>query len=168
MDKIICQTPFLALMESEAGVGYVRAADGALIVPVTNTGEVLFIREYSPAYHRPFLTLPGGIIEPGEGEAEAANREMQEEIGLRADNIHYLGEVYRNFKYIHAKSYAFLARDLSESKLVGDEEDGNIQVVPLPLTALDRLIQSGELQDAGILMAVYLAKRFLDGDWAID
>ncbi|MBZ0320739.1 MAG: NUDIX domain-containing protein [Anaerolineae bacterium] len=165
MDKIICQTPFLALMESEAGVGYVKAADGALIVPMTDAGEVLFIREYSPAYKRPFLTLPGGIIEPGEGEAEAANREMQEEIGLRADNILYLGEVYRNFKYIHAKSYAFLARDLSESKLVGDEEDV-IEVVPLPLTALDRLIQSGELQDAGILMAVYLAKRFLDADWA--
>lgn len=165
MDKIICQTPFLALMESEAGVGYVKAADGALIVPMTDMGEVLFIREYSPAYQRPFLTLPGGIIEPGEGEAEAANREMQEEIGLRADNIHYLGEVYRNFKYIHAKSYAFLARDLSESKLVGDEEDV-IEVVPLPLTALDRLIQSGELQDAGILMAVYLAQRFLDGDSA--
>lgn len=165
MDKIICQTPFLALMESEAGVGYVKAADGALIVPVTDAGEVLFIREYSPAYQRPFLTLPGGIIEPGEGEAEAANREMQEEIGLRADTIHYLGEVYRNFKYIHAKSYAFLARDLSESKLVGDEDDV-IEVVPLPLTALDRLIQSGELQDAGILMAVYLAQRFLDGGWA--
>ena len=108
----------------------------------------------------PVLSVPAGIIEPGEDGAEAANRELQEEIGYRADRIDYVGELRMNAKYIAAKHYVYLARELSESKLQGDEQ-WEITTVRVPLEQVDDLIESGRLVDAMVIAAVYMAKRAL-------
>ena len=61
--------------------------EAARVVLVDETGRVLLIEMHDPA--RPDLGwywfTPGGGREPGEGEAECAVREVQEETGLRLD-----------------------------------------------------------------------------------
>lgn len=160
MPRIICETPYISLVEGNMGVVYVKMDDGVLIVPITADGDIFFIQEYSPAFDRPILSVPAGIIERGEDGKEAANRELQEEIGYRAANIEYVGELRMNAKYVDAKHYVYLARDLSESKLQGDEP-WEITTVRVPLEQVDDLIASGRLVDAMVIAAVYLAKRAL-------
>lgn len=159
MPKVVCETRYMSLME-RSGVTYVRMDDGVLVVPLTADGDVFFIQEYSAAFDMPVLSVPAGIIEPGEDRADAANREMQEEIGYRADQMDYVGEVRMNAKYVEAKHYVYLARELSESKLQGDEQ-WEITTVRVPLEQVDDLISSGRLVDAMVIAAVYMAKRAL-------
>ena len=54
-----------------------------------------------------------------------------------------------------------MARDLQENKLAGDEEE-ELEVVPYPFKDVEKLIDSGEIHDARIIAALYLAKRFLE------
>ncbi len=160
MPKTICETPYISLVQGDSGVVYVKMDDGVFIVPVTDEGDIYFIQEYSPAFDMPVLSVPAGIIEPGEDGKEAANRELQEEIGYRADRIEYVGELRMNAKYIAAKHYVYLARELSESKLQGDEPY-EITTVRVPLEQVDDLIESGRLVDAMVIAAVYMARRAL-------
>lgn len=49
--------------------------------------------EPSPVFGERVLLLPGGMEEPEETHEETANRELQEEVGLRAERLDYPGEL---------------------------------------------------------------------------
>ncbi len=152
--------PYFTLMADSDGVGFVHCGDGVLVVPLTDDGHVLLAVERSPAFGREMLGLVGGEVEAGEPLEETANRELQEELGWRAERIDFLGELHP-FKYLISRQFAFLARGLVPSKLEGDE----IHPVGTRKVALERfadLCTAGELHDATAIAALYLAQRFLE------
>ena len=55
----------------------------AASLAVFRDGRVLLARRAAPPFSGRF-TLPGGLVEPGESLAEAALREMREEVGVEA------------------------------------------------------------------------------------
>src|ERR1051326_8226108 len=57
----------------------------SLVVPVTSSGELLMVRGYRHGPRKICLGVPGGLIEPGESPLAAAQRELLEETGYRAD-----------------------------------------------------------------------------------
>lgn len=65
---------------------YPRYAIAAVAAVLIQSGKMLLIkRKYPPAVGK--WSLPGGVIEPGEGLAEAARRELKEETGLEAEPL---------------------------------------------------------------------------------
>ena len=139
---------------------WIRTHNEALIVPVTDQGEVLLTIEPSPAFQVPMLLLPGGIVEPTEKPEQAALRELQEEIGFTAARLDALGELRPWSKYLALQSLVYLARGLTPSHLEGDE-DYPILVEAVPLADFERLMQAGRLLDARVIAALYLARAFL-------
>jgi ADP-ribose diphosphatase len=151
--------PYFTLMADPDGVGFVHCGDGVLVVPLTADGEVLLAVERSAAFAEEALGLVAGAVEPGEPLEETANRELQEELGWRAERIDFLGEL-RPFKYLTTRQFAFLARDLSPSRLEGDEQYP-VHVRAVPLDAFPDLVAAGELHDALAIAALSLAHDFL-------
>lgn len=157
--RIISSDPYFTLMADADGVGFVRCSDGVLVVPLTEDGQVLMAVERSPAFDREVLVLVGGEVEEGEPLEETANRELQEELGWRAERIEFLGELHP-FKYLTSRQFVFLARDLVPSKLEGDEMYP-VGTRKVPLDSFLDLCADGELHDATAIAALCLAQRFL-------
>jgi ADP-ribose diphosphatase len=154
------QGRWFSIAVTAAGEEVVQAADEALIVPLTAEGEVLLSLEPSAAFDEPTLILPGGTVEASESPAEAANRELQEEIGYKAERMDFLGELRPFSKYLTVRSFVFLARDLIPSKLAGDE-DYEVGIERVPLSDFESLIANGRLHDARVIAALYLARSFV-------
>jgi len=133
---------------------------GVLTVALTDTDEVVFISEYSVAYDRQVLFLPGGAVDGGEAPEISANRELQEEAGYKAARIDYLGDILPFSKYLRGRLTLYLARDLSPSRLQGDEA-WDISIRPVPFADFEGLIAEGELQDSNVIAALYMARSFL-------
>ena len=152
--------PYFSLMAGQDGVGFVHCGDGVLVVPLTDDGQFLLAVERAAAFDQEALGLVGGEAEEGEPLEETANRELQEELGWRAGRIDFLGELHP-FKYLTSRQFAFLARDLTPSKLEGDEMYP-VGGRPVPLEHFVDLVESGELQDATAVAALFLAQRFLE------
>jgi len=151
---------YFTLMVDGDGTGFVHCGNAVGVVPLTDAGDVLLAVEYSPAFGREILTLVSGSIEAGEPLEEAANRELQEELGYRAGRLDFLGEL-RPFKYLTTRLFVFLARDLTPNKRTGDETHPIMQR-RVPLVGFADLCISGELHDALAMAALTLTRRFLD------
>lgn len=58
------------------------------------------------------------------------------------------------------RSFVYLGRDLTASRLVGDE-DYIIEIERVPLAMFEDLITAGRLLEARVIAALYMAKSFL-------
>jgi 8-oxo-dGTP pyrophosphatase MutT (NUDIX family) len=121
MGETTDQGDYFSIHLDADGIEFVRTGE-VLIIPLTAEGQVILTLEPSAAFGQPTLILPGGETEPGEPHAETANRELQEEIGYQAGRLDFLGELRPYSKYLTVRSFVYLARELTPSRLKGDEE----------------------------------------------
>ena len=154
------QGQYYALCTNQDGEEFVAGSNEAIVVALTAEGDVLMTLEPSVAFDEPVLILPGGEVEPDEDLSETASRELQEEIGYAPGRLDFLGEVRGFSKYIAARSFVYLGRDLTPSHLEGDE-DYIIEIERVPLSTFEDLIAAGRLLDARVIAALCMAKSFL-------
>jgi ADP-ribose diphosphatase len=157
--RVVSSNPYFTLMADADGVGFVHCSDGVLVVPLTDDGQVLMAVERAPAFDRDVLVLVSGEVEEGEPLEETANRELQEELGWRAERIEFLGEIHP-FKYLATRQFVFLARDLVRSRLEGDEMYP-VGTRRAPLDSFIELCTGGELHDAMAIAALCLTRHSL-------
>ncbi len=135
--------------------------DTSLIVPITNDNQLVLIREYFPAIDEYQLGLPKGRIDPGMDSLTTANKELQEEIGYKANKLDELGVLTMSPGYITQKTHIFLATNLVESHLQGDEEEP-LEIVIYPFLKFENLIAQKKITEARMIAVLYLARRFLE------
>lgn len=138
----------------------IERKNSALIVPINSSNELILVREYFYAIDEYQLGLPKGRIDDGHDELTTANKELQEEIGFKAGKLDRLGIVTLSPGYSTQKTYLLLARDLTESKMKGDEEE-ELEIVTYPFDKFEDLVDQGKITDARMIAALYLARKFL-------
>lgn len=121
-------------------------------VPLLPDGSVLLVRQYRHAIGAALLEIPAGTLEPGEDAGAALQRELSEEIGMRAGEVRHLVSFLPSPGFLTEAVHVFLARDLSPHPLPAEEED--IEVVRLPLTEAQAMVLRGEIRDAKSIIAL--------------
>ncbi len=146
---------------------YIVVNPGVMIVPMNYAGEVLFTFEPTipGGLAARVLTLPGGVIDPGETPAQAANRELQEEIGFRAEVLFPLGVITPLVRHSQWDVSLFLARNLVPARKIGDEVY-QVETQRAPFEDLETLIAAGRLRDATVIAALFLARQFIAGKFS--
>ncbi|PSV51633.1 ADP compounds hydrolase NudE [Photobacterium sp. GB-1] len=134
--------------------------NAVLIVPVTEQGDLLLIREYSAGTERYELGFPKGLIDEGETPTEAANRELKEEIGFGAHQLQPLKEVILAPSYFSSRMTLFLAQDLYPEKLEGDEPEP-LDIIRWPLAQAEELLTHVDFAEARSITALFLALKQL-------
>lgn len=130
-----------------------------MVLPIQNN-ELIMVREYAVGSERHELGFVKGLIDAGESPEQAANRELQEEIGMAANRIDFLRKIYANPSHMFGLMDVFVAQDLYPAQLNGDEPEP-LEMVRVPLNQIDDLIGNPELGDARILTALVLLQRYL-------
>tara|TARA_Y100001968_G_scaffold40935_1_gene31044 strand:+ start:606 stop:1166 length:561 start_codon:yes stop_codon:yes gene_type:complete len=149
-------------MEGEFGV--IRHPGAALAVPITNSGEVIILRQYRFACSRRILEFPAGTLEVGESPLESIKREVQEESGYSAERWENLGEMLPCPGYSDEKIHLFLARDLTQlEKQPEGDADEDIEVIKMTIEQLNEIISSGkEILDGKSITAWFRACQILN------
>ena len=142
MTRNLYQGKYFSLEIDTEGVEFIRCGDEVLIVPLSRERFVTLVYEPSAAFNEYVLILPGGSVRQDEDKVEAANRELQEELGFRANSICSLGVLTAFTKYLTVRSFVYLARDLVPSRLQGDE-GYIISQRQVPLESFESLVESG-------------------------
>ncbi len=129
------------------------------VVPVTDQGEVILVRQWRYPTGEALLEIPAGGVEPGEDPEAAAMRELQEEIGYRPGKLVKMGEFFTAPGFCSELLHLYLATELTPSRLPGDADE-DIEVVRIPLT--DLMADPEALRDAKTLVGLLMVQRMAD------
>jgi 8-oxo-dGTP pyrophosphatase MutT (NUDIX family) len=128
------------------------------IVPVSDAGEVYLVRQWRYPWGRNSWEIPAGHGEVDENPLEGAQRELAEEVGVRAATWEPLGTGYASAS-VNARYHLFLARELSPIARPPGRGGSELDMIarPIPLVeavaaAMDGRIQHG-ISVVGLLRA---------------
>ena len=141
----------------EQDLAIVRHPGAVGVLPVWDDGSVTLVRQYRHAIRRELIEIPAGRLETSESPVAAAARELEEETGLRAADLRFLGSFFPAPGFCSEELHLFVATGLTElgSERRAADEDEEISLVRLPL----RVAQQRCFQDAKSYMAL---TRLLD------
>jgi ADP-ribose pyrophosphatase len=158
--KIIHKGPIITLYAGEVeldngNLAYrevITHTGGVVVVPVLGD-EVILIRQFRIALEKEILELPAGRLEPNESPLHCGIRELEEEIGYRADKMVLATEYYSSVGFANEKAYVFLAFDLrkTEQKL---EEDERIHIEKYSIADIKEMLQKKEINDAKTIIGL--------------
>ncbi|HUN23454.1 MAG TPA: NUDIX hydrolase [Anaerolineales bacterium] len=138
---------------------YVKHPGGVAIVPIDADGQVLFVRQYRPVIDEWLLEIPAGTRDADEAPLMTADRELQEEVGMRAGYLHKLAQYFLAPGYSSELLHLFVATELTPSQLPQDEDE-QILVTAVPITQALQWAMDGTLQDAKSIVGVLLAAQW--------
>ncbi|MDN3519953.1 ADP compounds hydrolase NudE [Halomonas ramblicola] len=131
-----------------------------MIVAMPDPEHVLLIREYAAGFEDYVLTLPKGLVDPGEDIVGAANRELMEECGFGASRIEPLVELSLAPNYMRHRMQVLLASELYPRRLPGDEPEPLI-VETHAIDELPALLAREDFHEARAIAALYIARERL-------
>ncbi|WP_416421942.1 ADP compounds hydrolase NudE [Pseudomonas sp. App30] len=141
-------------------VGRGNGYGAVMIVAMVDAEHAVLVEEYCGGTDAYELSLPKGLIEPGEDVLAAANRELKEEAGFGAHQLEHLTELSLSPGYMSQKIQVVLATDLYEERLEGDEPEP-MRVDQVNLRELSTLATHPQFSEGRALAALYLARDLL-------
>jgi 8-oxo-dGTP pyrophosphatase MutT (NUDIX family) len=141
------QFPFLVL----------NTNDWINVIPITEDGKVIVIKQYRHGSEDITLEIPGGMVDDNDvSAAEAARRELLEETGYAGEELIELGICSPNPAIFNNKLHIFFARNVKQVSI--QEQDGaeDIEVIKVGIEKIPKLIKSGEINHALVVAAFHL------------
>ena len=133
------------------------------VIPITDDGEVICVRQYRYPFHEDLLEIPAGKLDsPEEDPNDAVRRELREETGAVAKNITYLGKYYPSPAILDECIHMYMAEGLCFGETEFDEDEF-IESVKIPLKTLVDLTLEGKIRDGKTQICVLRAYMMLQG-----
>lgn len=145
---------------STAELEIIHHPGGAAVVALDAEGHVCLLRQYRHAAGGWLWELPAGKLDNGETPLLCAQRELEEEAGMRAQDWQSLGKIVSSPGVFTEVIHLYLARALS-AVLARPEEHEVIEVHWLPWVEALRMAQAGEIEDAKTIAGLLRAQLFV-------
>ncbi len=149
--------------------GVLESGGFAAVVPITDDGQAILVRQWRQPLGRFTLELPSGAVDDGEDPRESAERELLEETGYRAEGVESLISVHTSTGRSTEICHLFCCQAVKEAGGPRPEPTEFIEVVELAFGEVVERISGGEITDAATVLGVQMAAgRFGTGADAAD
>ena len=138
----------------------IRHPGAAAMVPVTDDGNILLLRQFRHAVGGYIWEIPAGTLDPGETPEQCAARELIEETGHAAGKLVRLSAVTPVPGYSSEIIHLFLASELVPRAGVPDPDEV-LSVHSMPLARAYEMAATGEITDLKTIAGLFLARTAL-------
>ena len=128
------------------------------VLPFVDSDTVLLVRQYRYVAGRPTWEMPTGGVHKGETLEQAAQRELTEETGYRAEHLLQVSTYHTSKSVVDETAHLFFADGLDRADTAPDDTEF-IDVSVFPFETVLRMVLEGEIVDSMTIVAVLLAAR---------
>lgn len=129
------------------------------VFAITEDNTIVLIRQYRHGTDTITLEVPGGGIDATETPLDAAMRELREETGFTAQHWYEVGCVDVNPAIQNNRCWTFLAIDARLTDPIEPDEHEDIEVQLQPVSAMNELIATRQIQHSLVVSGWYFAQR---------
>jgi 8-oxo-dGTP pyrophosphatase MutT (NUDIX family) len=137
-----------------------RIKEGISVLALDEEGFVHLSKEFRYALGRESIEVVSGAIEEGEDHADAARRELREELGIEARDLTPLGQVDPLPSMVNSPSNLFLARGL---KFREPQQEGGETISRLKVSFDEavHMVLAGDITHGSSCVTILRADSFL-------
>ncbi len=130
----------------------IEHSGGACVLYVEDN-KILLVKQYRYAYGESIYEIPAGKLEKGEDPILAAARELEEEAGVKAQQLQLLYVMYPTPGYTNEKIYIYQAigGEKTDAHL---DDDEFLEAEYIPVEKVKRMMQDGEIKDGKTIIAL--------------
>jgi len=124
------------------------------VLPFVDDDHVVMVRQYRYAQgegHR--WEMPTGGIHSGETPEQAAQRELMEEVGYKANALTHISSFYSSKSLCQETAHLYIGRDLIEASAPPDDTEF-IEAAVLPFANVLEMVLSSQIRDSMTMIAV--------------
>jgi ADP-ribose pyrophosphatase len=134
---------------------------GAVAVVAIHDGHVIMVRQYRAALDRDLVEIPAGKLDiDGEDRAEAARRELIEEVGLDPVSLVELGRFVTAAGFCDEEITIFAATEFAEvERAVDGVEEEYSEVLRIPIDEALATAASGGYTDSKTVIGLFWARE---------
>lgn len=132
---------------------------GVMIIPITNDNKIILIEQFCYWSEQQEIMLPWWYREPEYSLHEIANKELQEEVGYKAQHISFLTNLHILPWYIQAKTTVVIAEWLEISHLNSGDELETIIVHTMSRDEIIQAIDNNKINDCRTIAALMYWKH---------
>jgi ADP-ribose pyrophosphatase len=147
----------------EADYFYAHTLGSVIVVPVTEQGEWVVVRQDRYLMQRTIYEFPGGGVHLEQTPLAAAQQELQEETGLQAQHWQKLGEFNPCKGLTDENCTVYLAQQLSPVASGSGDPFERLQAVTCTQKQIEDWIDQGDFGCGMSLAAWTLARRYEGG-----
>jgi ADP-ribose pyrophosphatase len=133
---------------------------GVAIAALNDQNEICMLYQFRHAVGGWIWEIPAGKLEAGEAHAITAQRELQEEAGVNAQQWHYFGKIISSPGVFTERVHLYLATKLSTAQQQLEHAEV-LEVHWLPLDKVMAMVKAGEIEDAKSLVALFHLQQYL-------
>lgn len=131
-------------------------SNAVVIVARDNEDNIYFVKQNREIIGEETLELPAGLINENEDPMATALRELEEEVGVKATNIEFLGDYYSSSGFTNERVYAYYAYNLIAGEQHTDDDEEIIQVEKIKLDKCFEMLKNNEFKHASLNIALSL------------
>ena len=162
----IYQNPWMSLREDIAEMpdgrttlyGVATFGDCVGVVPFLDGDRILLVRQYRYVQKEARWEIPTGGVEEGESLEEAAQRELQEETGYRAERLTWISSYYTSKCICDETAHLYIGEGLAAVPHTPDETEF-IEVGAFPFAEALGMVIGCQIMDSMSVIAILHAAR---------
>jgi ADP-ribose pyrophosphatase len=139
---------------------YVHTNGSSMVIPVTDDGKILLVRQYRYLGDRVSIEFPCGGVKDGSSHEETAKQELAEETGFYTREIESIGSFSPCNGLVDETCRVYIARGLKQVDAHPDETE-NFELIHLAVDELEKLIAKGDIWDGMTIAAWAIVKSKL-------
>ena len=139
---------------------WIKHPGAVCCIPILPNGKIALIRQYRYSVRKMMIELPAGKLDKNEAPEDCAIRELEEEIGYKANKLTFLTNIHPAIGFANEKMWLYFAEDLEKTNQKLDSDEF-LEIIPTKLEDALEMVWNGSITDVKTIIGLIWTDKVL-------